>query len=108
MNYQQIRSKAAILKDTYGDEYLTRGQKGALIGGTGAAIRGAATAAGIGYSGRFDEARQKLASEVYGKRITSYNALTHPEIVAINQWATTQGLELKNWLIERYGKQTKF
>jgi hypothetical protein len=79
-----------------------------MIGGTGSAIRGAATAAGIGYSGRFDEARQKLASEVYGKRITSYNDLTHGEIEALHRWATTQGLELKNWLIQRYGTQTKF
>ena len=108
MNYQQIRSKAAVLKDTYGDNYLTAGRKGAMIGGISSAIKGAATAAGVSYNSQFREARQRLATEVYGRAIASYNSLTHGEIEALHQWATTQGLELKTWLIERYGKQTRF
>ena len=108
MNYQQIRSEAAILKDTYGDDYLTGGRKGAMIGGISSAIKGAATAASIGYNSQFREARQRLATEVYGRAIASYNSLTHGEIEALHRWATTRGLELKTWLIERYGEQTKF
>lgn len=108
MNYEQIRSEAAILRDTYGDDYLTRGRKGAMIGEISSAIRGAATAAGIGYNSQFREARQRLATEVYGKSVSSYNQLTDGQIAALHQWATTQGLELKNWLTERYGAQTKF
>ena len=108
MNYQQIRSEAAILKDTYGDDYLTKEKRMPMIWRTSEAIQGAATAAGIGYSGQFREARLKLASEVYGRRITSYNDLTHPELAALSEQTTTWGGELKTWLIERYGKQTKF
>ncbi|KKL08511.1 hypothetical protein LCGC14_2575130 [marine sediment metagenome] len=108
MNYQKIRDDAQTEANTYDGIYLVSGRRGALIGGVTSAIRGAAAAAGIEYRGQFREARLRLASEVYGRRITSYNDLTDGEIVAINKWVTTRGLELKTWLIERYGQQTKF
>ena len=108
MNYQQIRSEAAILKDTYGDEYLTKERRIPMVWKTSEAIQGAATAAGIGYDRQFKEARLKLASEVYGKKITSYNDLTDPELAALSQYATTKGRELKQWLISKYGEQIRF
>ena len=107
MNYQVIRNVALQKRNTYGNKYLTREKKYPMVWKTSEAIQGAATAAGISYNGQFREARLKLAREVYGRRITSYNDLTDPELDALSQWATTQGLELKNWLISRYGKQTR-
>ena len=108
MNFQVIRNLAAERHHVYSSLPMTRGAVGYRIGNISDAIKGAATAAGIGYNGDFREARLRLASEVFQKRITSYNDLTNGELDALYYWATTQGLELKNWLIQNYGKQDSF
>ena len=108
MNYQTIRNNASVLEQTYGLTYLTQERRMPKIWKTAEAIKGAAAAAGVGHGGQFREARLRLAREVYGKQFASYNDLTDPQLDALSQWATTQGLELKNWLITKYGEQTKF
>jgi hypothetical protein len=105
MSFEEVRKLVGLFQEM--PDTLPPERRGPMVGAIGQAIRGAATSAGIEYSGQFDEARYKLASDVFQKQVSSYNELSGRELTELHRWATTKGLDLKKWLIDRYGAQTR-
>jgi len=103
MTFEDVRKQAGMFNELP----LRKERRGPLVGEMAKAIQGASVAAGVEYNGTFREARLRLASEAFQRKVSTYNELSDAELVELHRWTTTKGLDLKAWLIRTYGQQTR-
>ena len=98
MDVQVIRDNAA---KGFG-QALTRTERGMRIGMIRESIASAASSVGLVVSER--SCRLVLASEVFGRDITTFNQLSDDELQALSMWAANNITDLATWLSESYGR----
>ena len=82
--------------------WISKGSRGVMTGGLSTAIR--KTAKLIGLSIDVRHARLKLASEVFGREVATFNELSDAELWALSQWVLQQNADgLANWLRQQFG-----
>jgi len=87
--------------------WMSQRTRGAIIGRLEDTIRETAALIHLPVgSGR--DIRLHLASELFGRRINTFNQLSTAEIWAVDQWVLRQKAEgLRDWLAANYGEQLK-
>jgi len=92
------------------DRLLCTKRRGIMVGNIEAAIRAVVGALHIegprGITRQVRVIRLDIASEVFGREITSYNQLSAPELRAMNNWAQFGDcVGLEEFVREHYGEQ---
>ncbi|NIV40748.1 MAG: hypothetical protein GWN58_68530 [Anaerolineae bacterium] len=88
--------------------YLSRGARGCAVGRVTKAVRTAADQLNLPVS-NVRQIRMELATEIFGREVTTYNELTNKELWGLHRWLQRHDTPnaLRDWLKGRYGSQPK-